>query len=157
MSHGLPQTIAGTGLAVAAGIILGGGFVWYLGGEQTPAGPHYGPQWEPPVRYEELHTTGYHCPAGGVSRQCDTGVDDGRTATNTPVRRGVCAADWDRYPPGTWFLVPDYGPCRVEDRGSRIRGRQVDLYFEDGPAAVQWGRRTVRALVIPTYPEWRTP
>lgn len=134
--------------ATALAIGVFGGFIAWGPSLDEPR-PVQGPQWEPIVQRVELITTGYHCPAGRQSKQCDRKVDDGRTASNTPVKRGVCAADWNYYPVGTWFLIPHYGPCRVEDRGSRIRGRRVDLYFEDGPTAVQWGVRKVNAIMFP--------
>lgn len=116
----------------------------------TPTEPsyHVGPQWEPPVHRVQLETTGYSCPAGGRSQQCDRGVDDGRTASNTPVHRGVCAADWGEYPVGTWFYIPGYGPCRVEDRGRNIHRGQLDLYFDHTRDALRWGRRIVTGTVF---------
>jgi len=73
---------------------------------------------------------------------------DGLTATYTPARRGVCAADWNVLPVGTFVYVPDYGFCRVEDRGAAIIGRHVDLFFPTRREALNWGAREVWACYV---------
>lgn len=90
----------------------------------------------PPYKRVHVVTTGYHCPP------CDVGMeDDGLTASNKPVRPGICAADTRFYDFGTRFFVPGYGPCVVEDRGAKVRGRHLDLYFPSREQAKQWGRQ----------------
>lgn len=73
---------------------------------------------------------------------------DGRTATGTLARRGVAAADWRVYPPGTRLFVPDYGEVVVEDRGGAVKGQRLDLFFDSREEALQWGRRNVEVRVI---------
>lgn len=55
----------------------------------------------------------------------------GLTYSGTPVKHGVCAVDPKLIPLGTNFYVPGYGICRAEDIGGAIRGKMVDLGFED--------------------------
>ena len=101
-----------------------------------------------PRQTVKVLTTGY---CSGEGRRCGIHPrwDDGRTASGTQVRRGVCAADWDVFPKGTRFQVPLYGPCVVEDTGSGVRGYHLDLYFETRREAVQWGRRYLTVEVLP--------
>ena len=74
----------------------------------------------------------------------------GVTATGRRARRGTIAADTDVFPFGTRMEVPGYGSGIVEDRGSAIRGRHIDLYFSSHRQALDWGRKTVTVTV------WRT-
>ena len=74
----------------------------------------------------------------------------GVTATGRRARRGTIAADTDVFPFGTRMEVPGYGSGIVEDRGSAIRGRHIDLYFSSHRQALEWGRKTVTVTV------WRT-
>lgn len=101
-----------------------------------------------PATKHKVVTTGYHCPAGGRSNQCDKGVDDGITASGHRVQRGVCAADITVYPFGTWLFIPNYGPCEVQDTGRAIKGQRIDLYFTDNREAIKWGKRTQEVIVI---------
>ncbi|HLD96603.1 MAG TPA: 3D domain-containing protein [Patescibacteria group bacterium] len=60
----------------------------------------------------------------------------GRTRlTNEPVTWGVCAVDTDVIRPykdtRSQFYVPGYGPCRAADTGGKIKGKRIDLGFED--------------------------
>ncbi|MCK5236456.1 MAG: 3D domain-containing protein [Deltaproteobacteria bacterium] len=73
---------------------------------------------------------------------------DGKTASNTIARHGVCAADWNVFPQGTRLLIPGYGECLVEDRGGKINGLHVDLFFNEHQDAKEWGYKTVIAEVL---------
>lgn len=73
---------------------------------------------------------------------------DGMTASNTLARRGVCAADWSVFPQGTRLYVKGYGLCVVEDKGGKVRGKQIDLFFETLQEAKEWGRKKTMAVVI---------
>ncbi len=73
---------------------------------------------------------------------------DGRTATDTLARRGVCAADWRIFPVGTVLVVPGYGHCRVEDRGSAVKGAHLDLFFDSYKEARAWGVKYATVEVI---------
>lgn len=73
---------------------------------------------------------------------------DGRTATNKPVKRGMVAADWSVYPPGTILYVPDYGMAVVEDRGSAVQGNHLDLFMETRKEALKWGVQYKEIILI---------
>jgi len=72
----------------------------------------------------------------------------GQTASGKHARVGMCAADWDIFPPGTLFDVPGYGHCTVEDRGSAIRGRALDVFLLTPYAARQWGRQDLLVTLL---------
>lgn len=92
----------------------------------------------------EVKTTGY-CPGP----PCVTGKwADGKTATNVPVRIGICAADWRVFPVGTVFFIPGYGICEVQDSGNAVKGQHLDLYFPTKEEAKQWGVQWKRVKVI---------
>jgi len=60
----------------------------------------------------------------------------GRTRlTNEPVTWGICAVDTDviRSYKDTHskFYVPGYGPCKAADTGGAVKGKIIDLGFED--------------------------
>lgn len=97
----------------------------------------------------DVKTTGYCAGPPCV----DAKWADGRTASNTVARRGVCAADWRVFPRGTTVYVPGYGICRVEDTGNPrfVNGKHLDLFFESEAEAWSWGVRhtNVQVTVIP--------
>ena len=71
----------------------------------------------------------------------------GVTASGTMARPGCIAADTRFYPFGTVMYIPGYGYGVVEDRGGKIKGHHVDLFFKRHRDAVKWGRRKVAANV----------
>lgn len=92
----------------------------------------------------QLLTTGY-C----NSHICinDPRWQDGITATGTVAKRGVCAADWDILPVGTELYVEGYGWCRIEDRGGKIKGYHIDLFFDTYEEAKAWGKKIIKVVV----------
>ncbi|MCK4910431.1 MAG: 3D domain-containing protein [Thermodesulfovibrionales bacterium] len=73
---------------------------------------------------------------------------DERTATNTLARRGVVAADWRVFPPGTRLFIPGYGEAVVEDRGGAIKGLHLDLFVDSVQEAKKWGVQEIPVYVI---------
>jgi 3D (Asp-Asp-Asp) domain-containing protein len=73
---------------------------------------------------------------------------DGRTATNKRARRGLVAADWSIFPPGTVLYIPGYGVARVEDRGSAVRGYHLDLFMDTRDEALEWGVKETEVVVL---------
>ena len=65
----------------------------------------------------------------------------GITASGARADHGTIAADTSRYPFGTVMYVPGYGYGRVEDRGGKIKGDQIDIFFRSHGRAVKWGRQ----------------
>lgn len=73
----------------------------------------------------------------------------GITSSGTRARRGTIAADLRVFPYGTVMYVPGYGYGRVEDTGSSLHGRHIDLFFPRHSQAVRWGRRRLEVMVWP--------
>ena len=73
---------------------------------------------------------------------------DQRTATNKPVKRGMVAADWRVFPPGTRIYIPGYGEAVVEDRGGGVKGFHLDLFVDSYKEARKWGVRNMDVYVI---------
>ena len=73
---------------------------------------------------------------------------DQKTATNKDVRRGMVAADWRVFPPGTRLYIPGYGEAIVEDRGGGVKGYHLDLFVDSYEEAREWGVRNMDVYVI---------
>lgn len=76
----------------------------------------------------------------------------GLTYSGTPVRRGVCAVDPAVIPLGTNFYVPGYGICRAEDIGGGIKGKEIDLGFEDVSKGF-WSARYTNVYLLTNAPD----
>jgi 3D (Asp-Asp-Asp) domain-containing protein len=76
----------------------------------------------------------------------------GVTYSGVKVRRAAystIAADLRVFPIGTILYIPGYGYGVVADKGSAVRGRKIDLYFESRRQVFsEWGKRKVRISVI---------
>jgi 3D (Asp-Asp-Asp) domain-containing protein len=73
---------------------------------------------------------------------------DGRTATNKRAKRGIVAADWNVFPPGTRIYIPGYGEAVVEDRGGAVKGLHLDLFHDTRREALQWGVKKLEVYVL---------
>jgi 3D (Asp-Asp-Asp) domain-containing protein len=81
--------------------------------------------------------------------------DRGPTRSGVRARRGVVAADTRRWPLGTRLqvLAPGQsyaGVYTVLDTGSRIRGRDLDIFMTSCAHARRFGRRTVQVRILAT-------
>ncbi len=71
----------------------------------------------------------------------------GVTASGTQAAHGTIAADTSVLAFNTIVYVPGYGYGRVEDRGGKIVGRRLDLWFSSHEEARQWGRKRMNVRV----------
>jgi len=74
----------------------------------------------------------------------------GKTASGHKVRRGLIAADRS-LPLGTRVRLNagSYsGEYTVADRGSRVRGRTIDIWVPNNGEAVRFGRRPVKLTIL---------
>lgn len=71
----------------------------------------------------------------------------GVTASGTRAAPGTLAADTSLFPFGTVMDIPGYGRGVVEDRGSAIQDRHIDLFFRSHRDALDWGRRRLKVKV----------
>jgi 3D (Asp-Asp-Asp) domain-containing protein len=77
---------------------------------------------------------------------------EGKTASGKRTRRGIVAADPRVLPLGSRIRVSDAGSYsgvyEVADTGREIRGREIDIYIENGAEARRFGRRDVQVEVL---------
>ena len=78
--------------------------------------------------------------------------DQGETASGVQTRRGIVAADPDVLPLGSRIrvegLATHSGTYDVEDTGSAVKGRIIDIFMRDCAAAKRFGRQTARVQVL---------
>ena len=65
---------------------------------------------------------------------------DGITASGEPAIGKFCAAD-SIIPFGLKLDIPGYGIVPVLDRGGKIKGRKLDVFFPTHQEALEWGRQ----------------
>jgi 3D (Asp-Asp-Asp) domain-containing protein len=113
---------------------------------QSQQSPRSGTAWRA-VRVRMLVTA--YCPC----RKCCGRFSDGRTASGKSIYDNNCmfvAADTDLLPFGTYVSIPGYyqgHPVPVEDRGRKIRGYRLDVFFLSHQQARQWGARWIDVVV----------
>ena len=59
------------------------------------------------------------------------------------MKTGTVAVDPRFIPLGTRLYIEGYGYGVAADTGGAIKGRKIDVFFEDRQAALNWGRRSV--------------
>ena len=79
--------------------------------------------------------------------------EDGPTRSGLRARRGVVAADLRRLPLGTRLRViapgePYAGVYTVLDSGSKIRGRDLDIFMSSCRTARRFGKRPVQVRIL---------
>jgi 3D (Asp-Asp-Asp) domain-containing protein len=113
----------------------------------------------------EMYATAYSAATSGTPR---TAPWYGRTRIGLPLRKGLVAVDPKVIPLGTRLYVPGYGMAVAADTGGGVRGRMIDLGYDDWnlqswhwwvdvyvldpsppSSAITW--------VLPKYPEGRFP
>ncbi|MDA8440800.1 MAG: ubiquitin-like domain-containing protein [Peptococcaceae bacterium] len=67
----------------------------------------------------------------------------GSTSLGVPVHRGVVAVDPNVIPYYSSLWIDGYGMGSALDTGGAIRGRSIDLYFDNAEDARNWGVRYV--------------
>lgn len=95
------------------------------------------------VEWRTFTATAY-CPC----EQC-CGHNHGITATGErPIEGLTIAADWDILPPGTLIEIEGLGYRVVQDKGGAIKGRRIDVYFENHDNALNFGKQEVKIRVV---------
>ncbi len=103
-------------------------------------------------RFVKLEVTAYYKPlpkqkkfvTGSYRREIRLN-GSGTTSTGKPVRIGYAAADPRIFPFGSVLAVPGHGRVIVEDMGSRIKGKRLDIFVGVGDVgrekAMDWGKK----------------
>jgi resuscitation-promoting factor RpfB len=76
----------------------------------------------------------------------------GRTASGKYVTKGIVAIDRNLMPFGTRMYVPGYGFAEAADTGGGVRGRFIDLGFDDWNY-VGWHSTVMVYFLTPVPPE----
>lgn len=83
----------------------------------------------------EFKITAY-CPC----EKCCGKWADGFTSSGDKATEGITiAADWSILPEGTILDIDGVGERIIQDTGGAIKGKRLDLYFEDHQAALDFG------------------
>lgn len=82
----------------------------------------------------EFYATAYCC-----ERYPHICGGNGVTASGTAPTPGLTvAADWSVLPSGTWLYIEGVGMRRVEDTGSAIKGKRLDIAIDTHANALRW-------------------
>ncbi|MFC6387138.1 peptidoglycan-binding protein [Sporolactobacillus kofuensis] len=95
------------------------------------------------VREFYANSTAYTAHCTGCSGTTATGID----LIRNPNAK-VIAVDPSVIPLGTRLYVEGYGYAVAGDTGGAIKGRKIDVFFNNNTDALQWGRRTVKVKVL---------
>ena len=76
----------------------------------------------------------------------------GITALGIPARYGVVAVDPRVIPLGTRLYIPGYGFAIAADTGSAIQGNRIDLCYNTGWQAQDYGVQSVQVFVVAPAP-----
>ena len=116
-------------------------------------------------RKVEMYATAYSPARSGTPRSAPW---YGRTRIGQQLRKGLVAVDPKVIPLGTRLYVPGYGLALAADTGGGVRGRMIDLGYEDATYQSWHSWVDVYVLdpppssssitwVLPKYPEGRFP
>ncbi|MET1248766.1 peptidoglycan-binding protein [Sporolactobacillus sp. STCC-11] len=89
------------------------------------------------------NSTAYTARCTGCSGTTATGIN----LLKNPNAK-VIAVDPSVIPLGTKLYVEGYGYAVAGDTGGAIKGRKIDVFFNDNSTALQWGRRTVKVKIL---------
>ena len=71
------------------------------------------------------------------------------TASGTIATQGRTIAIDQRFPFGTLVKIEGFNEVfRVEDRGSKIKGNRIDIYFENVEDAIKFGKQKRKIYII---------
>src|SRR5471030_676177 len=96
-------------------------------------------------RVLEMSATAYD-----PSPKCNGWGSHGRTRTGARATYGVVAVDPRVIPLGTVVFVEGYGLALACDTGSAIKGNRIDLCYDSGRVADDFGRQRVRVHILGT-------
>jgi uncharacterized protein YabE (DUF348 family) len=94
-------------------------------------------------RAVEMYTTSYAPSNAGIPEDHPW---YGITASGKPLEKGLVAIDRSLIPFGTMMYVPGYGYAEAADTGGGVKGRWIDLGYEDHNYVPWSGFRTVYFL-----------
>jgi 3D (Asp-Asp-Asp) domain-containing protein len=100
-------------------------------------------------RAVRMWATSYSASRAGVSPDAR---NFGITASGKPLTKGLVAIDRRYIPFGTQMYVPGYGYALAADTGSGVKGRWIDLGYDDDNY-VSWHQYVTVYFLTPVPPE----
>jgi uncharacterized protein YabE (DUF348 family) len=141
--HEVSRTIEGNYVAIPPqDKVMGYGTKIVIRTLDTPSGP---------VKYwrkMRMLATSY---SAGTAGTPESSPWYGRTATGMKMRKGIVAVDPNVVSLGSQVYVPDYGVGLAGDTGSAIKGKRIDLGFDDSNLEL-WYRWVDVYLLAPAPP-----
>ncbi|MBR2567994.1 MAG: G5 domain-containing protein, partial [Paenibacillus sp.] len=86
----------------------------------------------------------------------EAGSPGAKTASGTKVTEGrTIAVDPDVVPLGWWVYIEGYGFYRAEDTGGAVKGKIMDIYFDNSSQVKRFGRKKGNTVYVigPVKPE----
>jgi len=92
-----------------------------------------------------IYTVTAYCPC----EKCCGEFADGITASGVNLNGflGLCIAAPPEIPFGTIMEIPGYGIAAVADRGGKIKGNRLDVYFPTHQEALNWGVQELKVRI----------
>jgi 3D (Asp-Asp-Asp) domain-containing protein len=98
---------------------------------------------------EEIYVITAYCACYDCCNKRPTDKGYGITASGVKAQQGITvAADTKVLPFGAKIYIEGVGERIVQDTGSAIKGKKIDLYFENHQEALNFGRQTKQVTII---------
>lgn len=94
-----------------------------------------------PSRELICSTTAYTAGAGSMT-------SSGMAVKRNPNGLSTVAVDPNVIPLGSSLYIEGYGYAIAADTGSAIKGNIIDVYFDNSSDCYNWGRQTVKVIVL---------
>lgn len=104
---------------------------------------------EETVSQGTTYTITAYCACYDCCNKRPTDKGYGITASGVKAQQGITvAADTKVLPFGTKIYIDGVGERIVQDTGSAIKGKKIDLYFENHQKAWNFGRQTKKVTIL---------
>lgn len=88
------------------------------------------------------------CSATAYTAQAGSTTSSGRIVNRNPNGLSTVAVDPNVIPIGSALYIDGYGYAIAADTGSAIKGNVVDVFFDNSSDCYDWGKQTVKVIVI---------
>lgn len=89
-----------------------------------------------------------YCSATAYTAKTGSLTASGRSVERNPEGISTVAVDPSVIPFGTYLYIEGYGYAVAADKGSAIKGNEVDIFFNNYDECYNWGRKTVKVTVL---------
>lgn len=89
-----------------------------------------------------------YCSATAYTAKIGSLTASGIVVERKPEGISTVAVDPSVIPFGTYLYIEDYGYAVAADKGSAIKGNEVDIFFNNYDECYNWGRKTVKITVL---------